>query len=710
MEIIDKLTNKTSFILKPLKPLKALNFKLVKFIGLPRHSMPLEGILRDNVVGLPLEHLVALPCFVVSGLFFIDGLFLGQSYSKYAGVFFLCFGLLRYYQGKYVSIYKKYIKKPPLCKISVEELYKHIDNRGKNEKVFIGYGYRWTPRHTQRFYDLETIQEYAKYTYQKDDDPLGGKPHIHGVGAMNEVPFFLTRSDRIGHLALYGQSRVGKSRLLELIVEQDIAAGKCVFLIDPKGDKDLLKRFLLAAERNNRLDDVMILHLGFLKESVKYNPVRTFQKISEVASRISDKLPDEGGSAAFAQFAWRFLYIAASAMEKIGQEINIKNLKEHIKSFDLLLVKYTQYFLDFNDQEFKEEVLSQAIVRENLPKHLADKPDDTIKSIQYLEKYRKEKDELDEVLTDIISAYSYDKTYYDKITASLLPFLDQLTSLNDVMMTHSAEEGELILDEAIAGKKLVFFGLDGLTDNKVASAFGSMFFADLVSTAGKLYKEKENFEDVVVHSDEFNDVIGDDFIPLLNKAGGAGIQVCAYTQTDADIELGFGGGSTAQVKAMVAKGNFRSIAMMRVATNKTAQFFGERFAKVNVKYTTLNTVLQDSDSTMRGTTANSSDRIQEKEIPLIEDTAIMSQPVGQVFFAKNGNNIYHVRIPLIDEDLTGTIGDIEKDGMGSIIQTANRKELQLKKKDVIDYKKNNPKSIPDKSLTGISDFKGDDNG
>jgi conjugal transfer pilus assembly protein TraD len=41
-------------------------------------------------------------------------------------------------------------------------------------------------------------------------------------------------------------------------------------------------------------------------------------------------------------------------------------------------------------------------------------------------------------------------------------------------------------------------------------------------------------------NDEFNELIGDQFIPMINKAGGAGYQVTAYTQSGSDIESGIG--------------------------------------------------------------------------------------------------------------------------------------------------------------------------
>ena len=673
-----------------------IDFWLIKKIGNSKHSQPLEGILRPA-----LEMHVAIIAFLMGVLVLNANILFSDHYAYMASIFFFGFAFIRFYQARYIITYKRYIKKLPNYKISVKDLYRYIHNRGKDEKVFIGMGFRWNSQHSQRFYDLETVAEFENYKNQKITK-LGGKSHIHGVGAMDEVPFFITRDDRIGHAMFYGQSRVGKSRLAELIIEQDIAAGKCVFVIDPKSDSGLIKRFLLAAERANRLDDVMILHLGFLAESIKYNPVKTFQRVTEVASRISSKLADGGDSAVFADFAWRFLYIAASAMVELGEDPNINNLKKAIKSFDNLFVRYAQHFLKFTDQEFAEKVLTREIDLQILPKFLVEKTEDTIKTYLYLEEHYK--NNLDEILEDIISAYSQAKTYYDKIIASLLPFLDKLSSLDEITSNYGKEKCELILEEAIKDKKLVFLGLDSLTDKKVASAFGAMFFADLVSTAGKLYKEQEKFEDVIIHADEFNDVISDDFIPLLNKAGGAGIQVCAYTQVDADIELGFGGNQTAMTKSNVVKGNFRTIAMMRVARNDTAKFFGERFSKTNVSYSSFSTTIQDSDSELRGTSASSGDIINKKDLYLIEDSAIMSQPLGQIFMATNGNNIFHVRIPLIDEDLTGTIGDIKKDGLGNIIEAANNRTFMIKKKDQITAKENNPNIIPSNSFD-IEKFK-----
>ncbi|WP_163434573.1 TraM recognition domain-containing protein, partial [Escherichia coli] len=65
---------------------------------------------------------------------------------------------------------------------------------------------------------------------------------------------------------------------------------------------------------------------------------------------------------------------------------------------------------------------------------------------------------------------------------------------------------------------------------------------------------------ISLHCDEFNELMGDEFIPLLNKSGGAGIEVTAYTQTWSDIEARLGNAA----KSAQVTGNFNTLVMLRV--------------------------------------------------------------------------------------------------------------------------------------------------
>ncbi len=87
--------------------------------------------------------------------------------------------------------------------------------------------------------------------------------------------------------------------------------------------------------------------------------------------------------------------------------------------------------------------------------------------------------------------------------------------------------------EIIRKRGIVYIGLDALSDTTVATAVGnSIMFADLVSMAGHIYKyginqglpeqlqSKSQKVSINLHCDEFNELMGDEFIPLINKGGG----------------------------------------------------------------------------------------------------------------------------------------------------------------------------------------------
>ena len=80
--------------------------------------------------------------------------------------------------------------------------------------------------------------------------------------------------------------------------------------------------------------------------------------------------------------------------------------------------------------------------------------------------------------------------------------------------------------DVIRCKGIVYVGLDALTDTTVASAVGNSMFADMVSVVGHIYKHGVSGEStdtpptISMHADEFNELIGDEFIPLLNNDKG----------------------------------------------------------------------------------------------------------------------------------------------------------------------------------------------
>ncbi len=83
-------------------------------------------------------------------------------------------------------------------------------------------------------------------------------------------PLALSRGDSLRHLHVLGPTGVGKSTLLMNLVTQDMAAGRAVVVLDPKGD---LITDLLARIPPERLADVVLLDPTDTERPVGLNPL-----------------------------------------------------------------------------------------------------------------------------------------------------------------------------------------------------------------------------------------------------------------------------------------------------------------------------------------------------------------------------------------------------------------------------------------------------
>lgn len=89
------------------------------------------------------------------------------------------------------------------------------------------------------------------------------------VGARTAA-VYLPQSDRTAHTAIIGKTGRGKSSLMHHMLHQDIAAGRGVCLIDPKGK--LVSRVLQHSIPTRRERDVLVLDIDTAVDGVFYPP------------------------------------------------------------------------------------------------------------------------------------------------------------------------------------------------------------------------------------------------------------------------------------------------------------------------------------------------------------------------------------------------------------------------------------------------------
>lgn len=605
---------------------------------------------------------------------------------------FLTFGGIRLRQAWAILRYRRNIRRLPRYVMTSRQV------PVSQQRLFVGRGFRWDQRHTHRLMQtyrpefrryveptlpyriarrLEERLEFAPFPLSRlarltawDSQfnpvqplpPLGGLPRLHGI-EPHEVDVTLPLSERVGHTLVLGTTRVGKTRLAELFITQDIrrkvnGEHEVVIVFDPKGDADLLKRVYVEAKRAGREGEFYVFHLGWPDISARYNAVGRFGRISEVATRIAGQLSGEGNSAAFREFAWRFVNIIARALVELGQRPDYLLIQRHVINIDALFMEYAAQFFAKTEPKAWEVIvqLEAKLNDKNIPRNMIGREKRVIAIEQYLSQVRV----YDPVLDGLRSAVRYDRTYFDKIVASLLPLLEKLTTgkIAQLLAPNYSDlnDPRPIFDwmQIIRKRAVVYVGLDALSDAEVAAAVGNSMFSDLVSVAGHIYKfgvddglpgaSANTKIPINVHADEFNELMGDEFIPMVNKGGGAGIQVTAYTQTLSDIEARIGN----RAKAGQVIGNFNNLFMLRVRETATAELLTRQLPKVEVYATALMSGATDS-SDPRGNTAftsNTQDRISTTSVPLIEPAQVVALPKGQAFGLTEGGNLWKIRMPL----------------------------------------------------------------
>jgi len=641
---------------------------------------PCEALLRPVLEWLTSVSAWAVTYFIIR---FSDFFIIPSQYKKWLIVGLFVFGCHRFKQGYRIYRYQRNLKRMPIYAVTSKEL------PVSNKKLFLGKGFLWTAQHTQRLRDLDlsynlhfkypsALKNWARQKellweqkpllkritklFKIDNclnpfrpyPELGGEPCIHGISDKEEN-IAINLVERASHLLVLGLPGVGKTRFAEILISQDIRRGDVVIVLDPKGDADLLRRMYIEAKLAGREEDFMVFHLGFPEVSCRYNPIGNFTRVTEVANRISNQLPGSGESAAFKEFGWQFINSIAMALVAMGEKPDYQKMKFYITKLDVLLERYLNFWLSQIDPQLENWISDY--IKEKSTENT--KPTRLKALTAYVTEHQLNQNS---IFDDLHNACRYDREYFSKITASLGPLLKKLTTGKSAELLspdyENTHDDRPILDwlQVIRNKKIVYVGLDALTDPVVAAAVGNAMFSDLVSVAGRLYKFglhdgfnpssswQETLPRICVHSDEFNEIIGDEFIPLLNKARGAGFTVTAYTQTWSDVEARLGSAA----KAGQVAGNIGTVVMFRCKEAATVEMLLNQLPTVPILRILPASSAQDTPLGADDTYYQSSneDRFVQSDQRLIEQNDVLNLPKGQAFCLLEGGKLYKLRMPL----------------------------------------------------------------
>ncbi len=647
-------------------------------------AYPVENLLRRPVEFIPVG--VFFPAALV--LVLVPEVFLLPPVLAYlAAMSLLLHAGWRLAQGSRLLHYQANLRRLSRYRLAAEAI------PWSGRALFLGMGFNWDRRHSQRLHDTRNpayrdllrpgwLYRAARHLERGVEGtaldwlgrltrseawwnpvaplpPVGGDPAIHGV-EPDEDAVWMDLGERVGHMLVLGTTRVGKTRLAELLITQDIRRGDVVIVFDPKGDADLLKRMYAEARRAGRAGEFHFFHLGYPELSARYNPVGSFSRVTEVATRITNQLPKEGEGANFAQFVWGFVNAMSKAMTALGRTPSYQDIYRYANDIEPLVLDYCRFWLDREPRAagWRDEVEALEVDPKSLDRAMKNRNMDVVKLLEYI----RANDLHDDSAASLMKIISYEQSYFNKLVASLIPLLEKLTTgkvaeLVSPDMSNLDDTRPLFDWMGVINRGgIVYVGLDALRDYEVAGAVGNSMFSDLTSTAGRIYKHGETYGQsgpapkrrISIHADEFNELIGDEFIPLLNKAGGAGYQVTVYTQTWSDVEARIG----SRAKAQQIGGNLNTLIMLRVKNADTAKILTDQLDEVELVTTMSASQASDSNDPLDFSdfTSRNEDRLSARAVPMISPADLTRLPKGQAFALIEGGRLYKLRLPLPDAE------------------------------------------------------------
>lgn len=634
----------------------------------------------EDLLRPPVEYYAAISYLLAAGTFVVAPYMVSAVGESLMALALFCFvrGGWRFKQAIKLRRYQKRLRR---LKPLVQD-YGRIP--AVSESYYMGHGFAWSQPHTQRLVHLEK-PEYRHHTQPNRNSRLrasleslelslvdsflssragqimlpkplsGGRPELHAVGLWEgENPVYFDIGAGGQHTLVYGRTRSGKSYYLQMLVAQDIRrkTRDAVIVINPKGGSELLVHIWQQAALAGRLDDLVIFSLAAPELSAVWDASGRFSRITEIATRTADKMPQSSASQAFTAFVWRYVHVIVKTLKDLKRPIDYKTIKRYAEDFESLALDAIRSTVDqIPGSDRRIAVLVDYFGQNERQRQPIDNPPSVPRSISdrdtrvaaYYAAYR-ESDRHTETLDSVCKILEHERGHFDKLVASLLPFLEKICADpvgSLIAPAANNDKPRLNWREAISQRKIVYVDLDALTDPEIAQVIGNLMFSDLTSLAGDIYR-KDKASRVIIHADEFNELMGREFIPLLNKAGGAGYTVFCYTQTMPDMQTRL----DSEAHTFQAIGNFSRVVCFGLRDQKTADSMSKWLRKVRIEHLLLGSGTSgagdlDPNQIFR---ANTIQRRQQEYVDSLQPNDFSALMIGHAFIFSDGA-LYKIRVP-----------------------------------------------------------------
>lgn len=489
--------------------------------------------------------------------------------------------------------------------IAAKKLREYIQ---KNDKVvWLGTGFDWEQKHTQRLYDLRRINLksfmppmwFAKAIGKLSNVDV--KPEIIGSawirGLESEKIDIKSNIDVFeGHTVIFGAPGSGKTRALEVIACQAIARKSVVIQFDPKGDNALAETLRREAEANGV--PFVYFHLAFPQKSCRFDALKNFNRVTEFASRTSAVIGSETNDS-FSAYSWLIPDAICAGMVMIKEKPSLQKILRYIQvGVADLLERVFEVFFEEHNKDW--DVMAKRYVLLKM-KNPAGRPTQEEKIAGYVEYYKQDyvRNNIESAdVSNLIEIVQNDKQWVGKMLAGLIPVLRMLTAgelgpiLSPVYEDDMDERPIWDFQKVIASGAVFYIGLDALSDTTICNAVGSLLMAELVSVAGSRYNfGMDNDRKIEILLDEGSNIVNQSFVQVLNKGRGANYICWLFAQTLQDFTVKLG--SLAAAKMLV--GNCNNLIALRTKDADTQKYIIEEFGKTLVQSIGSSIAVGDSE-------------------------------------------------------------------------------------------------------------------
>jgi len=316
-----------------------------------------------------------------------------------------------------------------------------------------------------------------------------------------EIPqeILLRDLDRKSHFWCFGTTRVGKTRVMENMTEQDIRKGYNLLVIDPKGDLDLFNKIVQVADDCGRLNELMLITPIFPELSETIDPLSHHYMVEELVGHIVSGVETQE----------KFFF-------NVAQEVSLAIVQ------GLLLTKEQRE--NANERRFNLNDVKNLMSREELV------------GLQGEVSRCMQMPGAEQLHRDIQKILDSPQDYYSKVSSSLRVALMELSSGNIGRIVGTAR-GNRFIDRLERGQGVILVAhLGALLTRRAAYTLGRVLVSMIQSFAGRVFAAGKALDPpLCVYADEAQSCLYRGFSELLAKGGGANVWVHGFVQSIAQM-------------------------------------------------------------------------------------------------------------------------------------------------------------------------------